>query len=209
MQQLAFISYTSAAGQSDAVCASEILYVRESPSGSILTLRSGPPIAVQESVATIIAAIQLVLATAAGITTTYNVAAYAVGTAYSLTNTAAALDFGTTDPAIVIAQAGTYLIRGRVLIKYNAATFAANRTVTLKFRRTNNTAADLTNGSTAPTTDIITLITGTWLECQLPEVVYSTTATTDSITIFGSVDVVPSAGSLDATEAHILAQRIA
>lgn len=133
---------------------------------------------------------------------------YAAGTAYSLTNTAAALNFGTTDPSITITAAGTYLIVGRVRLDYNAATFAAVRTATLKFRRTNNTAADLTGGTTAFKTQIITTLTFTAGVIPLPPVIYTTTNTDDAVTIFGSVDVVPTAGSFDAVEADIVAVRI-
>ena len=209
MEQLAFLSYTSSSGKPAGVSATDILRVEDLHDGSLLTLRDRSQIPTQNSVATILERIQLLLAESIDSSDAYSVETYAAGTAYSFTNSSAALDFGTTDPAIVIAQAGTYLIRGRVLMKYNAATFAANRTVTLKFRRTNNTAADITNGSTALTTEVLTLSTGTWVECQMPEVVYATVNTNDAITIYGDVSTVPSAGSLDATEAHILAHRIA
>ena len=209
MHQLVFISYVNGSGKTDAVCAAEILRVGHLQDGSMLFMRDGAQLPTQSSVATILGAIAAaVLAEQPATAAAYRIAAYGTGTAYSLTNASAALDFGTTDPSITVAEAGTYLVRGRVLLKYNGATFAANRTVTLKFRRTNNTAADLTSGSTALTTDIITLSTGTWVECQMPEVVYTTTNTDDAITIYGDVSTVPSAGSLDATEAHVLAQRI-
>ena len=133
---------------------------------------------------------------------------YAAGTAYSLTATPAALDFGTTDPSLVLDKAGTYLLLARVNLKYNAATFAASRTATLKLRRTNNTAADLSNGSLTALTDIITTLTYTFGVFDLPRVLYTTTNTDDAITIFGDVSVVPTAGSLDAVAAEIVAIRL-
>ncbi len=138
----------------------------------------------------------------------YNVPVYAAGTAYSLTNTAAALDFGTTDPSIVLNKAGTYLLFGRVNLKYNGATFAASRTVTLKLRRTNNTPADLTNGSMTALTDIVTTKTFSFGVFNLPPILYTTAVLTDAITLFGDVSVVPTAGSLDAVEASIVAVRL-
>lgn len=135
--------------------------------------------------------------------------AYAMGTAYSLTNTSAALTFGTTQPAITIATAGTYRISGRALLNLNGATFAANRTVTLKFRRINNTAANLTNGSTALLSGIVTTLTSTLGVIVIPEVRYTTALVTDQITIFGDVSVVPTLGSLDVVEASIHAERVA
>jgi len=133
---------------------------------------------------------------------------YAAGTAYALTTTAALLDFGTTDPSLTITQPGTYLLLGRVVLDYNAATFSASRVVTLKFRRTNNTAADLTNGTTTVDTDIITTITSTFGAFSLPPVIYTTSNENDIIQIFGDVAVAPSAGSLDAVAAEILAVRL-
>ena len=138
----------------------------------------------------------------------YTLAVYAAGTAYSLTNTAAALDFGTTDPALTLNKAGTYLIFGKANLKYNGATFAAPQAVTIKLRRTNNTAADLTNGSVVLTTAIITTQTYTFAAVDIPPVLYTTSATDDAITIFGDVAVVPGAGSLDAIAASIVAVRL-
>lgn len=133
---------------------------------------------------------------------------YAAGTAYSLTNTAAALDFGTTDPALVITSAGTWLLLARVRVDYTAATFAAVRTGTLKLRRTNNTAADLGNGSASFLTEIITTLTYTLDVLSLPPVIYVTTNANDAITIFGDISVVPTAGSLDCVQAEIVAIKL-
>ena len=135
-------------------------------------------------------------------------AAYASGIVYALTATSALLDFGTTDPSITIAIPGTYIINARIRVDYNAATFAAVRTVTLKLRRTNNTAADLTNGSAAFKTEIITTLTYTGEIVSIPLVIYTTLNSDDIIQIFGSIDVVPSAGSIDCAEAEIIAVKI-
>jgi hypothetical protein len=133
---------------------------------------------------------------------------YASGTAYSLTNTAALLNFGTTDPSLVLTAPGIYLIFARIRIDYNAATFAAVRTVTIKLRRTNNTAADITNSPTSAKTDIITTLTYTFHIFNLQAIVYTTTNSDDVIEMWGSIDTVPSAGSIDAVEASIVAVRI-
>lgn len=134
----------------------------------------------------------------------YPLSVYAAGTAYSLTSSAAALDFGTTDPALTIDKPGTYLIFGRASLKYNAATFAANQSATIKLRRTNNTAADLTNGSTTATLRVITTITDSVGVLSLAPVIYSTTNSDDAIALYGSLSATPSAGSVDATEASIV-----
>ena len=134
--------------------------------------------------------------------------AYSAGTIYSLTATPAAIDFGTTDPSITITSPGTYLIFSRVRTDYNAATFLAVRTATYKLRRTNNTAADLTNSTTALKTSIITALTSTAETIDLPAVIYTTTNSDDVVTIFGDISVLPTAGSIDVSEASLVAFKL-
>lgn len=132
---------------------------------------------------------------------------HAAGTAYALTATSAKVDFGTTDPTITLSGTGTYLLRYRCTLDYNAATFSAVRTATMKLRRTNNTAADLTNSSSAVKTQIVTTITGSLMQIS-HEVEYTTSGAGDVIELWGVVDVVPTAGSLDVSIASIIAERI-
>lgn len=133
---------------------------------------------------------------------------YAAGTAYQLTNTAALLNFGTTDPSLTITSAGVWLLLSRVRIDYTGATFAAVRTGALKLRRTNNTAADITNSPCGFLTDIITTLTYTLGSFNLPPIIYTTTNSDDVIEIWGSISVVPTAGSIDASEAEIVAIKL-
>jgi hypothetical protein len=131
---------------------------------------------------------------------------YAAGTVYSLTATPALLDFGTTDPQLTLTSAGTYMLFARVKYDYTGATFAARRTVTTKLRRTNNTPADLADGSDAFSTEIIT--TQTYIAgIRQISALYAATAG-DVIEIWGDVSVVPSAGSIDASAAQIIAVRL-
>jgi hypothetical protein len=130
--------------------------------------------------------------------------AYSTGTVYSLTNTSAAIDFGTTDPSIIITSPGTYRIFGIVDVKYTGATFAANQTVTGQLRRTNNTDADLPGGAGTLTTDIVTTVTGTLGTISL-DVIYTTANSDDAITIYGDVGTEPSVGTLTVVRANILA----
>lgn len=132
----------------------------------------------------------------------------AAGTAYSLTNTAALLDFGTTDPSLVITSPGTWLLLARGRFDYVGATFAANRTVTMKLRRTNNAPADLTNGAAVFPTDIITTLSYPAWDLQTPPVLYVTANSDDIIQLFGDVSVVPTAGSLDAVAAQVIAIKL-
>lgn len=134
------------------------------------------------------------------------ITAYAAGTVYSLTNAAAKIDFGTTDPVIIISASGTYRISATARLKYNAATFAANQTATIKLRRTNNTAADLTNATDSITMRIITTLTDNAGLASI-DVIYTTTNSDDNIELWGSLDVAPSAGSVDVVAAKIIAIR--
>lgn len=134
--------------------------------------------------------------------------AYSAGTVYTLTATPAAVDFGTTDPVITLTQPGTWMIFGRAKVDYVGSTFAAVRAVTIKLRRTNNTAADLTSGTVVQSTNIITTLTYTMGEFVIPPIVYTTTNADDAITIFSDVAVLPTAGTITVSEASIVAVRI-
>jgi hypothetical protein len=135
-----------------------------------------------------------------------NFTSYASGTAYTLTASAQQLAFGTTSPGITIQNAGTYQIVGRAGIKFNGSTYGAAQTITLKLRRTNNTAADLSNSARAVTLPVLTTYTGgDVMETQ--EAIY-TAAAGDIIQLFGSVSALPSAGSVQADSAEIIALRI-
>lgn len=138
----------------------------------------------------------------------HSVTTYGSGTGYSLTAVSAAVVLGTSSPSLVLDKAGTYLIFAYVNLQYVGATFAANRTVTLKLRRTNNTAADVTGSTTLKGTNIVTTVSGTLDAANLPAVVYTTANTNDIIVPFADVSVVPTAGSLQATEASIVAIRL-
>lgn len=136
------------------------------------------------------------------------VSAYGVGTAYSLTNTAAAVALGTTSPAIVLDQPGTYLIESSALLEYSGATVVAE-TASLKLRRTNNTAADV---STVPVIDlpVATTLTNTYGTVRIPSFIYKTPRTDDAIALFGNVSAALGAGDIKvgAIGTFILAQRI-
>lgn len=108
---------------------------------------------------------------------------------------------------VTLTAAGTYLILAKCDLLLSGGTTVADRTVTLKLRRMNNTAADLTGGAVTVhtginTTNTISIPGGYWW------VVYATTATNDIINILASIDTVPSAGTLDITKASIVAFRL-
>ncbi len=138
---------------------------------------------------------QLALSDIAGAGVTES--AYGAGTAYAFTNTAAAIDFGTTDPAIVIGEAGTYLLFGQVLLAYNGAT-VTTETARVTIRRTNNTPADI-GEAVVVDLPVSTLLTNSYGVVALPPVVYTTAVATDALTLFGSVSAGLGAGTINAT----------
>lgn len=124
-------------------------------------------------------------------------AVYGVGTAYSLTNTAAAIDFGTTDPTKVITAAGTYLVFGQVHLSYNGATVVAE-TASIKVRRTNNTAADV-SAVVVLDLPVATTLTNSYGIFQIPPFLVTTANTNDSLSLFANVSAGLNAGTIDAT----------
>lgn len=133
------------------------------------------------------------------------ITAFGAGSAYSLTTTPAAINLGTTDPAIVLTTAGDWLLWFTVRVDYNGATFADEETATFTLRRTNNTPANITNGSYAFLTQIITTLSHTAAIFTIGPIPYSTTNTDDALTIFASISDIPSAGSIDVVSANIAA----
>ena len=132
-----------------------------------------------------------------GVNVHASLATYGAGTAYSLTNSAAAIDLGTTDPVVVLNRVGTYLISGQVNLAYTGAT-VATETATIKVRRTNNTAADL-SAVVVLDLPVSTTLTHTYGIFQIPPFLYTTAATDDSITLFANVSAALGAGTIDAT----------
>lgn len=142
-------------------------------------------------------------------TTANQISVIGAGTAYSLTATQAAVIFGTTSPAITLTGllGDKYLLIWVAQLNYNGATFATNRTATLKLTRTNNTATDLTGSTSSLKTDIITgqnyslgLMSGL--------AIYTTVSTSDAISLFGGIDTIPTAGTLDVVSGNIIAIRL-
>jgi hypothetical protein len=138
----------------------------------------------------------------------HSIASYSTGSVYTLTNSSAFINFGTTDPSIVLDEIGTYLILSGANAKLNAATFAANQTITCKLRRTNNTAADITNGAETVTLPIVTTTTNHAGTFNMPAVIYTTTNTDDIIQMWGTVSTAPSAGTVSIQYAYLIAIKL-
>lgn len=131
----------------------------------------------------------------------------ASGTAYTLTATSAAVDFGTTDPIITIPNAGTYWVSMDIQYNYVGATFAANRQFDEKIRRTNNTAADVTGSAFSEFIPTLTTITDAGPHAHIGPFLYTTAGTTDTLQAFADVSVLPTAGSVTVTACVITAIR--
>lgn len=133
---------------------------------------------------------------------------YGAGTVYSLTTTPALIALGTTTPSTTILSNGVYRITGAVGINYNASTFVAQQTITLKFRKTSGTAADLSNAVRTISLSIsATPLSYTVGVYPIPAVYYTATAG-DIIQVWGSISVLPGAGTMDAYTAEIDALRV-
>lgn len=131
----------------------------------------------------------------------------AAGTAYTMTNAYGSLDFGTTDPILTIANAGTYALYVDVQLNLVGATYATYDSATIKLRRTNNTAADIAGSTFGTFIPTITTITAVGPYLHVGPIKYTTTNTNDTITVQGILGSTPAAGSVTATACTITAIR--
>lgn len=137
-----------------------------------------------------------------------SVAGYGSGTAYALTATPALLNLGTTAPSITITSPGAYLLWAHARFDFNGATFAADQTITAKIHCTTNTVQDIPNTVKGYKLPIVTTLSYTGAEINIAPVQYVATAG-DVLQLWGSISVVPSAGTMDTVEADIIAVQVA
>lgn len=147
----------------------------------------------------------IALPTAVG---TNKVASYSSGTAYNMTTTPAKITFGSNSPSVTLPTAGTYVIMSNVRIDYAGLTNLAANTVTIKLRRINNTATDLSDAAGDFVVPPVTLLTSTGGDCDVSTVFYTTTNNNDIIEIWGSRSGSVSVGNIQAGNAWIVAYRI-
>lgn len=131
----------------------------------------------------------------------------ASGTAYTMTTSYAALDFGTTDPVLTIANAGTYAIYVQVQTSLVSAT-TTTQSVTFKLRRTNNTAADLAGSTFGQPLPVATIGTEGGPSTSIGPIKYTTSGTTDTITVQGILSASLGAGTVTASDCTITAIRM-
>ncbi len=141
----------------------------------------------------------------AGTTTSFYTA---YGGLYTMTATTNTIAVGASSVTVTIPVAGTYLLLSNANFVYNAATFAASQVVTMAIYRQNNTPGVVTNALVQGRTRIITTITDEAGTYEIPPVIYVTTNANDVLSLHGSVTVVPSAGSLQANKACLVAVRL-
>jgi len=130
----------------------------------------------------------------------------ASGTAAVLTNTSKLLDFGTTDPSMTLTNTGTYRLSCILQVEYNAATVVAE-TAAFKLRRTNNTAADLSNTTWTIDLPVATTLTNTYGIITISPIFYSATAG-DVLEVWGVVSATLGAGTIDVSRCQFLAERM-
>lgn len=146
--------------------------------------------------------------TISGSTGSDNAKAYSSGTAYSLTTTSSKVDFGTTDPSITLPAAGTYLILANLKIEYNGLTNTLVNACNFKLRRTNNTAADISNATTTFNVPPVTLLTATGGDADIAPIIYTTSNSNDVIEMWGNRGSGLSVGAIQVGEASVVAYRI-
>lgn len=138
-----------------------------------------------------------------------NASGYGTGTAYTLTTTSAKVTFGTTSPSITIPAAGTYLIFPNIKLEYVGLTLAVTRTAAFKLRRTNNTAADLSNATANFNAPAIAIAqNGTAGDVDINPIIYTTSNNNDVVEIWGSISGATLTGTMQVGDASIIAIRI-
>lgn len=132
-----------------------------------------------------------------------NLAVYFVGLTYRLTSTFAAAHI----TGLVLNKAGTYLLMPQItILKTDRST--ADYTFSAKLRRTNNTAADITNTLstfTDYTYSVEAMENDTYHVVSLPAVYYTTTGTTDNLVIYAKAISTGDVACLSITEVSIVA----
>jgi hypothetical protein len=130
------------------------------------------------------------------------------GSYYTLTATLALLAFGTTSPTITIDRPGTYLISVFAQIAPNgSAVWAAPFAAEFGIKRTNNGPAYLSFQTYNYAAG--TFAGAPFLYGEITySAIYTTTAATDVIELWGHVSALPAGGTMEAVAASIIAIRL-
>lgn len=135
-------------------------------------------------------------------------------TAFELTNTESAVEIDSNVIGLVINEVGTWMLLARIRVDYSFATYGSQGIpANFKLRRTNNTAADISDTTVEVALQDVTEAYFTDGVIQLPPVFYTTTATTDVIALFAWLDALPdnsaANGKMLAYEASLVAVKMA
>ena len=133
------------------------------------------------------------------------ISTFGAGTAYQLTTTPGAVTLGTTSPAMTISQAGSWALFYFARVDFVGATYSAVKEATFKLRRTNNTAADVTNSAHTFIMPIVTTVDHTAGLLTIGPIPYVTANADDAIALYGSIEADPDAGEIDVTDAYVAA----
>jgi hypothetical protein len=137
-----------------------------------------------------------------------NYAGYGTGTAYTMTTTSAKVTFGTTSPTVTLGGPGTYRLTCNLTLDYNGLTTLSLTPANFKLRRTNNTAADITNAAQTFRIPVLTLASQTGGNSYVPEIFYTTATTGDVIELWGGLGTAISVGSVTITNAYVTAVKM-
>ena len=139
--------------------------------------------------------------------TSYAVAAG--GTVATITDTAALLNFGTTDPSVIITNAGVYILMAGAACEYTGWTpDIVPSTLTIKLRRTSGSPDDIVGGAASLDLDTeMVAYSGPVGIISTPMLIY-TSAGSETVQLWGGIGVAGSGGSITARSAWITAVKI-
>jgi hypothetical protein len=126
-------------------------------------------------------------------------------------DTTANTQVGTTTLTLAASSGKNYMLFARLRVDYAGATIAATApTITFKLRRTNNTAADVTNATAAMLTEVVTTFDGTAAELTIIGIPYTTQGASDIIQPMASVDSLTnvSAGAINCITCSLSAMEL-
>lgn len=122
--------------------------------------------------------------------------ALAAGTAYQFKGYVEAVTFGTTSPSVSVTKTGKYRVRARLLVKFNAATFAAAQTLRVRLRCGGGYYAQ-----TVITLPVMTTATDTRI-VEMPEYLYPNWEV-ETVRLDADMSGGPSAGTVTCEECEL------
>lgn len=163
--------------------------------------------------ASLIIAVVLIICVAAGSACAgnllYSQATYstnATGLASAVTNTTTG-EAVISGPTLTLGAAGTYSLSSSVTTTLSGATFAAVQAVSCHIYRTNNTPASVSGSTSFSLLPVVTTLSVAGPNVVIPRANYTTTTSGDTLKIYCSLTLAPSAGEVDVTSIYMLGVR--